>query len=127
MYVFDSSLSFEENAAEMTAAMQAVCTLSMTQAVRDADIDGMHIEEGQVLGMVNGKVRHVANTPEDCMQSMVQYLSACSCVTVFYGSEAQESSVECIEAMLHTALGSDVDIAVMDGGQPIYSFIISGE
>jgi hypothetical protein len=28
---------------------------------------------------------------------------------------------------LHTALGSDVDIAVMDGGQPIYSFIISGE
>ena len=127
MYVFDPSLSSEENAAEMTAAMQAVCTLSMTEAVRDADSDGLHIAKGQVLGMVNGKVRQVANDEESCMMQLMEHLSPCSCITVFYGSEAAPETVERIEAMLQQTLGDDVDIAVMDGGQPVYSFIISGE
>ena len=127
MYVFDPSLSFEENAAEMTAAMRAVCTLSMTEAVRDADIDGLHIAKGQVLGMVNGKVRQVANDEENCMLQLMEHLTPCNCITVFYGSEAAPETVERIEAMLQGALGDDVDISVMDGGQPVYSFIISGE
>ena len=127
MYVFDPSLSFEENAMEMSAAMQVVCTLSMTQAVRDADIDGLHIAKDQVLGMINGKVKQVADTVQGCMEQLMATLKPYSCITVFYGSDATPSQVEAITQMLQSTLGDDVDVAVMDGGQPVYSFIISGE
>ena len=61
------------------------------------------------------------------MEQLMATLKPYSCITVFYGSDATPQQVASVEQMLQSALGDDVDVAVMDGGQPVYSFIISGE
>ena len=127
LYAFDPEAAYEDNVAQMTEAMGGVCTLSMTQAVRDADIDGLHITKGQVLGLVNNKVEKVCNTLMECLESLMDHLVHTSCVTVFCGEDMDHDDAAEVTALLRGSLQEDTDLTVMDGGQPVYSLIISGE
>ncbi len=127
MYAFDPEAAQEDNTAAMLEAMGGVCTLSMTQAVRDADIDGLHIAKGQVLGMVNGKVEQVSDTLHGCLEHLMDHLVHSSCVTVFCGEDLDDDEASEITALLRGSLQEDTDLTVMEGGQPVYSLIISGE
>ena len=127
LYAFDPEASYEDNIAQMTEAMSGVCTLSMTQAVRDADIDGLHITKGQVLGLVNNKVEQVSNSLLECLESLMDYLVHANCVTVFCGEDIDHDEAAEITALLRGSLQEDTDLTVMDGGQPVYSLIIAGE
>jgi dihydroxyacetone kinase-like predicted kinase len=127
LYAFDPEASLEDNTAAMTEAMGGVCTLSMTKAVRDADIDGLHIRQGQVLGMINGKVEVVSNTLCSALEQLLDPLLHASCVTVFCGEDLDDDEASEITALLRGALQEDTDLTVMEGGQPVYSLIIGGE
>ena len=127
LYVFNPDVSFEENSEAMRSAMGGVCTLSMTQAVRDADIDGLHIAKGQVLGMVNNKVEKVSDTLISCLESLMEHLVHANCVTVFCGEDLDDDEASEVTALLRGTLQEDTDLTVMEGGQPVYSLIISGE
>ena len=127
MYAFDPEASFEDNVEQMREAMAGVCTLSMTQAVRDADVDGLHITKGQVLGLVNNKVEKVSNSLMECLESLMDHLVHASCVTVFCGEGVDHDEASEITALLRGSLQEDTDLTVMDGGQPVYSLIIAGE
>ena len=127
MYSFDPEASYEDNIAVMREAMGGVCTLSMTQAVRDADIDGLHITKGQVLGLVNNKVEKVCNTLIECLECLMDHMVHADCVTVFCGEDLSREEASEVTARLRGSLQEDTDLTIMDGGQPVYSLIIAAE
>ena len=124
---FDENQTAEENLENMTAALANVKTLTTTCAIRDAEIDGLKIRRGQHLGLIENRVKQVANTLTECIAQLLRELADANCITVFYGSEVSEQEAENVREQIENGIGHPADITVIPGGQPVYSFVISGE
>ena len=124
---FDENQPAEENLENMTAALANVKTLTTTCAIRDAEIDGLKIRRGQHLGLIENRVKQVANTLTECIAQLLRELADANCITVFYGSEVSEQEAEDVREQIENGIGHPADITVIPGGQPVYSFVISGE
>ena len=126
MLSFDPEADADTNEAAMNEALGNVVSMSVTHAVRDTTIEGQRIEDGQMLGMVDGSIFCVADTPEACVAKMTEKMTEASFITVFYGDQTTEEqasvAVENIKAAVPMA-----EVVAICGGQPIYSYIISVE
>ena len=117
----------DENTANMTAALASVKTLDITFAARDSQFDGQEIKGGQILGLVERKVKYVTDTREECMDLLLEHMGEASFVTLFYGSDVDPDDAERMADHLREKLGDDVEVAVVGGGQPLYYYVISVE
>lgn len=117
----------EENTANMTAALGSVKTLDITFAAHDSTFDGQEIKGGQILGLVERKVKYVTDTREECMDMLIDHMGEASFVTLFYGSDVDPEDAERMADHLREKLGDDVEVAVVGGGQPLYYYVISVE
>ena len=124
---FDENLPADENRENMTAALANVKTLTTTCAIRDAEIDGMKIRRGQHLGLIENRVKRVANSLTECIAQLLRELADANCITVFYGSEVSEQEAEDVREQIENGIGHPADITLIPGGQPVYSFVIAGE
>ena len=124
---FDESADAETNRATMEDAMGHVTCISTTHAVRDANVDGYDIRNGQAMGLVNEKVKSVADTREECIEALVKGMEDVSFVTIFFGKDVTEADAEKVHAIITENLSDDVDIVVINGGQAVYEYIISLE
>ena len=123
---FNADVGVDQNKAAMREAMAAVKTASMTFAARNSTFDGNSIKEGQILGMLDGKVKYVTDTRESCMRSLASDISDKTMITLFYGEDVSEEEAEKMANILREAIPeSEVDI--IPGGQPVYYYIISAE
>ena len=127
LMVFDEGATHEENAEAMKQAMAGVTTLSLTHAVRDAEIDGLHIKDGQVLGLVNGKVKTATASDYDAVAALLGFIEAePSFLSVYTGADAAADEIERISALLAEKFPA-AELVVAEGGQPLYNFVISAE
>jgi dihydroxyacetone kinase-like predicted kinase len=126
MLAFDPEADEETNTTAMQEAAVAVTSMSVTHAVRDTTIGGEKIEDGQMLGMVDGAINCVADTPESCIEKLTEKMVGAFYITVFYGEEVTEEQAEKTVAIIKSAV-PDAEIVCIPGGQPIYSYIISVE
>jgi len=126
--VFNSDLSPEENVKAMNESVYSVKSGSVTYAVRDTEIDGIEIKEGNILGLIEGKIKEVGQDPYtvavDLLSTMVTEGS--ELITVFYGSDTDLLKVEELMESIEEKY-SELDVQYYDGGQPIYYFLISVE
>ena len=127
MISFDPDASVEDNTQTMTDIFEAVTAMSVTQAVRDTTLDGEKIENGQYLGMLNGKIHCVSNTVAEALSTLSEQAEGKSFITVFCGEDATEADTELLSAALKTKADKYADINVINGGQPLYPYIISLE
>ncbi|MBE6896701.1 MAG: DAK2 domain-containing protein [Ruminococcaceae bacterium] len=127
MLAFDESASVEDNTANMKEAKDAVFTASMTFAARDSVFENSEIHEGQTLGLVEGKVKYVEDTRNSCMEKIASDLSDYSYITLFYGCDVEESEAEEMCEYLRSVLPSDKEVVLVNGGQPVYYYLISAE
>ena len=126
MLAFNPDAAVDENLAAMNAALDAVVSMSITYAVRDTTIDGEKIENGQMLGLMNGSIECVANSTLECLDMLCDRMNNASFITLFYGSNVSEETAQAAEALVQSK-NSDAEIVVVSGGQPLYDFIISVE
>ena len=126
MISFSPEASLEENLSAMNAALEAVTSMSITHAIRNTTIDGEKIENGQMLGLVNGSIECVADSTLECLEMLAEKMSDASFVTVFYGSDVSEETAQRAEALIQEKVAG-AEIIVVSGGQPIYDFVISVE
>jgi dihydroxyacetone kinase-like predicted kinase len=126
MMMFDESATPEENAAAMEEAIAAVTTLSFTRAVRDAEIDGLSIKDGEVLGLLNGKVKATAADIPTALKSLLEMVDAASFVSVYCGADATADLTATVESLL-TEKSPDAECMTLEGGQPLYDYVISLE
>lgn len=127
MIAFDPDAEEADNTAAMKEAMKNVVTAKMTFAARDSVFDGKEIREGQILGLVENDVRYVADTREECMKELSQSFSDAEVITLFYGEDAAEDEAQEMAEIIRQAVGSDKEIMVLRGGQPVYFYLISAE
>ena len=124
---FDPDASEEANTATMEEAISGVISMSVTHAVRDTTIEGKKIEDGQMLGMLDGKINCIANSSLECLEALMENAKDSAFVTVFYGADVDEETAAKAEEMVSAKLPDAEEITFISGGQPIYDFIISAE
>lgn len=126
MIAFNPDGSEEENLAAMNEAISRVVSMSITHAIRDTTIEGQKIEDGQMLGMVDGNIECACNSSMECLGKLADRMQDASYIMLFYGSDVSEEDASRAEAELREKVG-DAEVALIPGGQPIYDYIISVE
>lgn len=129
MMSFDPFAGFEENRSGMTEALGRVASGQITYAVRDSEYDGHKIKQGEILAMDNGKI---VFTEKDVTKSLVKLTkrlisSSSSYITVIYGSDVSDEDANAAYELLRSKVSDDIDIVLVNGGQPVYYYIISVE
>ncbi|EKQ53994.1 MULTISPECIES: DAK2 domain-containing protein [unclassified Clostridium] len=126
--MFNSDLEVEDNFSNLKNTIEEVKTGSVTYAVRDTEIDGIDIKEGNMLGLVEGKIKEVGedkkNVASKVLDDMIDDES--ELVTVYYGKEVSDEEANEFEAELQDRY-SDLDIQFYKGDQPLYYFLMSVE
>ena len=128
MLAFNETETGGENTRQMTEAGEKIVTLEVTYAVRDTVYDDREIREGQIIGMMDGKLLLVA----DDLQAGVLELFAQTLqpghelVTIYYGEDASEEEAAALGEELAERYDA-VDIEIHSGGQPLYYYLISLE
>ncbi len=118
----------DDVAAEMIAALDEVETGEITTATRSVEIDGVPVQEGQIIGLLNGKLVLSASNLKDACLDLLQKAHAdhFELITLFYGADVPKPEVNLIaDAIRKIYLEQEVE--VQEGGQPHYHFIISVE
>jgi len=125
---FVPGLSTEENEETMVSEMKAVATGQVTYAVRDTNIDGQEIRQGDFMGLGDHGILAVGTAISTVALNMVEAMMAeeKELISIYYGEEIAEEDAE----KLREKIGEkypECDIELQYGGQPIYYYIISAE
>ena len=116
-------------AASSGFAAEGVHTAQVTFAARDSEMRGERIKKGQILGMEDGKITLVDNNMIDVAFRVTRRLVKKyngTLVTVFYGEETDEAAANELGDRLQARFPG-AEINVINGGQPVYYFILSVE
>jgi DAK2 domain fusion protein YloV len=118
----------ESVAEKMTKALSMVKTGEITVAVRNVEIDGVNVKEGEVISLLDGKlVASSASVTEGCLALLDKANAAeHELVTLFYGQDMPHSEANRIADVIREQY-SNLEIEIQEGGQPHYHFIISVE
>ncbi|GAB7388092.1 DAK2 domain-containing protein [Bacillaceae bacterium] len=128
LLAFDPQRSLEENRDRMTQALQRVKTGQVTYAVRDTQLEGIEIREGDYLGIAEGEIKTAAKDLLEAFRALVASLVAPEdeILTILYGEGvSQEQAAEA--ASWTEAHYPHLAIEVHHGGQPLYYFILAVE
>ncbi len=129
MLMFDDTASAEDNQLQMMEAAKSVETGSITFAARDSDIDGKPIKKGQIMGLCNGKIKYIGDKVSEIAYRTADKLfdiEKHSLITLIYGEDStEEQAQELADRLKEKYAGTEV--TVVNGGQPIYYYIISVE
>ncbi|MCC8016030.1 MAG: DAK2 domain-containing protein [Clostridiales bacterium] len=130
MLMFDESAGADENQMAMMEAAENVSTAQVTFAARNSEIDGVPIKQGEIMGLCNGKIKFTGTDVEDVAlktASKIYKKYQTSIMTVIYGEDVSEAQAEAVKNRLSEKFGDDLEISIVNGGQPIYYFIFSAE
>lgn len=130
MLCFDYSADAEENQMNMTNAAEHVETSQVTFAARDSEVEGQKVREGQIMGLCNGKIKYLGDSKVDIAYKTITKLfkqNEHSLITIIYGEGVSEEEASQLEEKLKSKYGDEVDIGIVNGGQPVYYFINSVE
>lgn len=125
---FIPDLTPEENLAEMVKEMDHIKTGQITYAVRNTNIDGMEIHEGDIMGIGDQGMLAVGQAIET---TAIETLKAMTdpdseLVTIYYGSDVTTAEAEAVLEKAQKAC-PDCEVELHSGGQPIYYYLISVE
>lgn len=129
MLAFDPDATYTDNRVNMTNAFAEVQTGQITFAARDSDYDGHSIKQGEILGLENGKL---AFTEKDITKAVYKLIKSLvkrdsSFVTMIYGADVSDAQAEKAYEAISAKLGDSVEINLINGGQPVYYYIVSVE
>ena len=115
-------------AAKMTKALSAVQTGEITVATRTVEIDGVNVQNGQVIALLDGKLVVSANSIEEGCLRLLEKANAGEreIITLFYGQDMSHNEANRIADLVRAKFPNQ-EVEVQEGGQPHYQFIISIE
>ena len=125
---FNPDSTVEENSENMNAAYTNVKSASVTYAVRATHVDGFDLSVGEIIGLdektILSKGNLVNPTTEDLIAKMID--ESVVSITLFYGEDVKQEEAEVLRETLSQKY-PDCEITIIDGGQPVYYYIISME
>lgn len=129
LMAFDESNTFTDNRMEMIKAIERVSTGQVTFAARDSEYEGHNIKKGEIMAFNNGKLQFAEKDVNKAAYKLAKKMtkSDTSYITVIYGADVTEEQAESLIESLEAKLGSKIEIMLVNGGQPVYYYIISVE
>ena len=128
MLSFDPEGSVEDNTQTMTDALSTVDTMQITYAARDSDFDGHDIHEGDYLAMFGSSLFGTSQDITLLLKSLAEKVrdEGKEYITIYYGSDIKEKSAQ-KAADLFADICPEAEISLINGGQPVYYYLISAE
>ena len=129
MLAFDESLDLAENRINMTKAFEKVSTGLVTFAARNSEFEGHSIKEGEILALDNGKLSFTERDINKATYKLVKKLAKgdVSYVTLIYGADVTAENAEELQQFIQSKFGDKLEVMLVNGGQPVYYYIISVE
>ncbi len=125
-YIADRSA--KENEEQMLEEIGNIKTGQVTYAIRDTELDGIKISEGDYMGVGDSSIlcvgREIKDTVIDMIDKMVDEDS--SLISIYYGEEIDEADANELTERVEEEFG-DCDVELHFGGQPVYYYIVSVE
>lgn len=120
--------TLEDNKAAMVAEMANVTSGQVTVAVRDTTVDGLEIHKDHFMGIIDGKiVSEDADLVKETINMIKQMIDEDKeLVTLIFGEETDQATAELIAEAVEEA-NEDIEVEIVDGGQPVYHFLASVE
>lgn len=112
----------------MNDAASAIRTLEVTNATRDVEIDGLSVRAGQYIGLLDDKLAAAGDDVEAVVRDLLVRAGAekAERVTIYYGSDASLRQAKALVESLIGQFGA-AEFEVVEGGQPLYPYILSVE
>ena len=125
---FNPTRDAKENMAAMAGAKDQVQTIEVTHAVRDSRANGVAVKKGDVIALINDKLKHSGDDYGSVVSMALKDIKPedYELVTVYRGQGAKDKDLK----LLTEAIGRDfpgLEVEVQDGGQRHYPFILSVE
>lgn len=129
LLAFDPEVPAERNVEDMMEAASAVETGQVTFAARDSEFGGHKIHQNDILGMRNGKLTMVEKDPVHTVYRLTKSMVSkdTSFVTIIYGEDVTEQEAQEAYDRIRSKVSENVEVTLINGGQPVYYFIVSVE
>ena len=118
----------DETAADMELGLSNVRTGEVCLAVRQVELNGVAVEEGQVIGILDRELVAAGDAPSDVLLALLERaeVEEGQLVTLYYGDPITEEEAEQAAAAVEDAIPG-VELETVDGGQPYYHYVVSIE
>ena len=130
MLAFDPDNETDVNREEMMEAAKSTGTGLVTFAARNSEYGGHKIKENDILGLVNGKMEFIEKDASDAIYKVAKQLVTKNTgfMTLIYGNGVTEEEAEAtLERFNKKFGGKDIEVSLVNGGQPVYYYILSVE
>ena len=129
MLNFDPEAKPDENAVNMMQAADHVSTGLVTYAARDSEFDGKTIRQGEIMALENGKI---VATGTDIVKMTYRLARSMrrkdtQFITVISGCDVSEEEAERTTEMVRAKCGGNIEVSHINGGQPVYYYMLSVE
>ena len=128
MLSFNPEGSTEENITALTDALGNVDTMQITYAARNSDFDGYDIHEGDYLALYGSQLFGTSQDIKVLLRSLAEKVRDDNreYITIYYGADVKEKHAQ-KAADLFADICPDADVNLINGGQPVYYYLISAE
>ena len=128
MLNFNPDGEVQENVDAMTEALSTVDTMQITYAARNSDFDGYNIQEGDYLAMYGSALFGTSKDIKVLLKSLAEKVrdEGKEYITIYYGADISEKHAQ-KTADLFADICPDADVNLLNGGQPVYYYLISAE
>ena len=128
MLCLNRAANVESAAASMKEACSHVSSGEIAFATRSAQLHGVTVAEGEVIGVANGRLCASSSDVSDVLKCVLDEMDMehRELVSVYYGDEVTEDEAEDLADEI-SSLYPDAEVEVLRGGQSVYQFILGAE
>ena len=128
MLSFNPDGEIEENTQALTEALDTVETMQITYAARNSDFDGYDIKEGDYLAIYEKSLFGTSRDIKVLLKALAQKINedGKEFITIYYGADIKEKHAQ-KAADLFAEICPNADVNLLNGGQPVYYYLISAE
>ena len=128
MLNFNPDGSVEENEAALTESLSTVETMQITYAARNSDFDGHDIHEGDYLALYGSALFGTSRDIKVLLRALAEKVreEGKEYITIYYGGDVKDRHAQ-KAADIFSQICPDADVNLINGGQPVYYYLISAE
>jgi len=129
MFGFNAVATVEQNIHSMMAAYRDISTAEITRSVRDVTLDGIEVNEGDLIGIINGQLSCKSDNLAELVKQVLEGMDPdeeSEVFTLYYGEPVEETEAERLLANLKPMFPQH-EFEMLSGGQPHYHYLISAE
>ncbi|MGM0410644.1 MAG: DAK2 domain-containing protein [Bacillota bacterium] len=127
LLAFNDQSELKELKKAMEEETEFVNTAEITTAVKDSQVKGKKINEGDILGIMNGNIEAVGKDyTEVVIELFDKFLDEEDLITIYYGEDVSKNDAKKLKEQLKDKFELD-EVEIYNGGQPLYPYLISLE